>query len=395
MIFITTGSQKFQFNRLLKKVDDLVEKGVITEPVFAQTGYSDYQPVHYQYQDFLNREEFAEKMGQSTIVITHGGTGAIIGAVKKGKKVIAVPRLAKYGEHVDDHQLQLLKQFEEMNLISSCYEIENLEECIKKLPEQQFLAYQSNTQTIIDDIEIFLKETTVSTKKEKVGIKRKIRKYTEYFSTKFKLLLEQKKYTEKGITYKYMLKQASSDVLIVVLSSCTRKGIRARYNYVRTLKNVNANQLFILDDFGKDHRGGYYIGSDFKFEEENVAVNLIKSVIKKTNTGRIIFCGSSKGGWAALNLGLQFEGANIVIGGPQYFLGDYLISSENFDTLEHIIGKKTPEKMEMLNGYLRKRIVENPYKASQRIFLHYSDQEHTYVEHIKDLLEDLKNNNYF
>ena len=36
MIFITLGSQKFQFNRLLKKVDDLIESGVIKEEVFAQ-----------------------------------------------------------------------------------------------------------------------------------------------------------------------------------------------------------------------------------------------------------------------------------------------------------------------------------------------------------------------
>ena len=53
-------------------------------------------------------------MEKANIVITHGGTGAIIGAVKKGKKVIAVPRLAKYGEHVDDHQLQLIKKFDDL-----------------------------------------------------------------------------------------------------------------------------------------------------------------------------------------------------------------------------------------------------------------------------------------
>ncbi|MDY3796626.1 MAG: glycosyltransferase, partial [Agathobacter sp.] len=91
MIFITTGSQKFQFNRLLQKIDELVADGTIKDEVFAQSGYSDYVPKHYEYKDFLNRDEFAQKMGESTIVITHGGTGAIIGAVKKGKKVIAVP----------------------------------------------------------------------------------------------------------------------------------------------------------------------------------------------------------------------------------------------------------------------------------------------------------------
>lgn len=117
MIFITLGSQKFQFNRLLKAVDELVAAGKIKDEVFAQIGYSDYKPMNYKYEQFLDREKFSQVMDKAEIVITHGGTGAIIGAVKKGKKVIAVPRLAKYGEHVDNHQLQLVGQFKELNLI--------------------------------------------------------------------------------------------------------------------------------------------------------------------------------------------------------------------------------------------------------------------------------------
>ena len=156
MIFITTGSQKFQFNRLLKKVDELIADGTIKDKVFAQSGYSEYKPVNYEYKDFMSRDEFAKKMGESTIVITHGGTGAIIGAVKKGKKDIAVPRLAKFGEHVDDHQLQLLTQFDEMNIICSCYDIEDLAGYITKIDSMEFNSYKSNTQVIMDDIEQFL-----------------------------------------------------------------------------------------------------------------------------------------------------------------------------------------------------------------------------------------------
>ena len=59
MIFITVGSQKFQFNRLLRKIDDLIQNGVIAEKVFAQVGYSDYIPRNFAYKQFLDREEFA------------------------------------------------------------------------------------------------------------------------------------------------------------------------------------------------------------------------------------------------------------------------------------------------------------------------------------------------
>lgn len=59
MILVIVGSQKFQFNRLLKKIDELIDKGVIKEKVFAQVGYSDYIPRNFEYKKFLDREEMA------------------------------------------------------------------------------------------------------------------------------------------------------------------------------------------------------------------------------------------------------------------------------------------------------------------------------------------------
>lgn len=157
MIFVTLGSQKFQFNRLLKEVDTLIEKGVITEEVFAQVGYSDYQPKNYKYKQFLDRDEFAEWEEKCDTLITHGGTGAIIGAVKKGKKVIAVPRLAKYGEHVDDHQLQLVEQFDDLNLICSCVDISELDAALNEVKYTIFPHYKSNTYRIVQSIEEYIK----------------------------------------------------------------------------------------------------------------------------------------------------------------------------------------------------------------------------------------------
>lgn len=156
MIFVTLGSQKFQFDRLLKRVDDLIEEGIIKEEVFAQIGASTYIPKHYEYVNFLDREKFAEIMDSCNTVITHGGTGVIIGAVKKGKKVIAVPRLAQFGEHVDDHQLQLLHQFDELGIICACYDLEQLGESYNTAQNTQYRTYESNTAVIIQSIEEYL-----------------------------------------------------------------------------------------------------------------------------------------------------------------------------------------------------------------------------------------------
>lgn len=156
MIFITLGSQKFQFNRLLKAVDKLVANGTITDNVVAQIGYSDYKPQNFGYENFFDREMFAKIMDEAETVITHGGTGAIVGAVKKGKKVIAVPRLSKYGEHVDDHQLQLIEQFKNLNLICGCTDIECLGEALETVDKTQYKSYQGNAERIIENIESFI-----------------------------------------------------------------------------------------------------------------------------------------------------------------------------------------------------------------------------------------------
>lgn len=156
MIFITLGSQKFQFNRLLKAVDEQVVDKKINDQIFAQIGASDYKPRNFKYREFMNRDEFAEMLSRADIVITHGGTGAIIGAVKKGKKVIAVPRLAKYGEHVDNHQLQLISQFRELNLICECYNCDEIWKAIEEVKKIEFESYQSNTKNIVDSIEKFI-----------------------------------------------------------------------------------------------------------------------------------------------------------------------------------------------------------------------------------------------
>lgn len=158
MIFVTVGSQKFQFNRLLEEVDRLIENGNIQEEVFGQIGVSDYKPRNYKYKDFMTQEEFNEYLDRANIIITHAGTGVIVNAIKKEKKVIGVPRLAKYEEHVDDHQMQLIKKFTEMNLIEACNDINDLEAKIKSIKNKNFTKYKSNNDKFLQNIKEYIEE---------------------------------------------------------------------------------------------------------------------------------------------------------------------------------------------------------------------------------------------
>lgn len=156
MIFVTVGSQKFQFNRLLKEIDELIENKTIKEKVFAQIGVSDYKPRNYDYVAFLSQDEFNQKIDEADIVITHAGTGVIVNSLKKAKKVIGIPRLAKYSEHVDNHQIQLIDEFTNLGFIEPAYEVEDIEKALKKIKEKKYNRYISNTDAIIKSIEEFI-----------------------------------------------------------------------------------------------------------------------------------------------------------------------------------------------------------------------------------------------
>lgn len=220
-------------------------------------------------------------------------------------------------------------------------------------------------------------------------------KYIEFFLTKLKILFEQKVYEHDGVKVKYLFKEnKKSDILVIVFSACTRQGIKARYNYVKTLEGTKCSRLHILDDYAADGRGSYYLGVNFTFSEEKATDALIDAMIAMSTPRIVVFCGSSKGGYAALNFGLKRENAYIIAGGPQYFLADYLKGPGENCTYRHIVGEDSEEKTRVINTYLQERIRNNPFIATQKIYIHYSTCEHTYSEHIYSMLEELKSSGY-
>lgn len=153
MIFVCLGTQIFQFDRLTKKLDELVEQGIVTDEIFAQIGAGEYLPKNYEYKKFIDKEEFESYQDKADLVISHGGTGALIGASKKGKNIIAVPRLAKFGEHVDDHQLQVVRVLEKEGYVRAVYDMEKLGEVIIDAldnPIHKIYQRESNIIEIID-----------------------------------------------------------------------------------------------------------------------------------------------------------------------------------------------------------------------------------------------------
>lgn len=134
MIFVTVGSRNYQFDRLFKKLDKLYEDGILTDTMFAQTGASTYKPKHYLFKDFISQEEFLEKVNEADIVVSHGASGSIMKALNAEKKVIAVTRLEKYGEHINDHQIQNNEAFSSNHFVLMAdLELDDLGKCFQKI----------------------------------------------------------------------------------------------------------------------------------------------------------------------------------------------------------------------------------------------------------------------
>ena len=112
MIFVTVGTHEQSFERLVKEMDRLVETGVITEEVFIQTGYTDYEPKFCQWSKLLPYSDMEKYVREARLVITHGGPSSFIMPLQVGKTPIVVPRQAQFDEHVNDHQLTFALEVE-------------------------------------------------------------------------------------------------------------------------------------------------------------------------------------------------------------------------------------------------------------------------------------------
>ncbi len=159
MIFLVLGTHERPFYRLVKEIDKLCLKGKIKEKVIAQLGFTKYsfRAKNVEAFDYLPPERFEEIMKKSKVVITHGGAGTIMLAIRFGKPVIAVPRLARFGEHADDHQLQIVREMSSNGCVIPVYDINELYSAIKKAEKMKIRKITSRAP-IFKIIEKKLKE---------------------------------------------------------------------------------------------------------------------------------------------------------------------------------------------------------------------------------------------
>ena len=146
MVFVIIGTQKQPFNRMIKILNE--SKELINEEVIIQSGYTKVENNKYKSFKFLNESSFEDYIKKADLIITHGGVGSIVNSLKFNKKIIVVPRLSKYKEHMDNHQIEIANKFEKLGYVAVLKENESLDETILDIKDKDFKNYAEDTSYI-------------------------------------------------------------------------------------------------------------------------------------------------------------------------------------------------------------------------------------------------------
>ncbi len=156
MILVLLGTQNNSFHRLLEEIEKLIQKKVIKDEVIVQSGYTKYESSHMKIFGLIPKQELEQYQNKADVIITHGGVGSIISSIKKGKKVIAVPRLHEYSEHVNNHQREIVKLFHNKGYIIGIKEVGELEEALSKLETFTPAKYKQDNTKMLEIISNFI-----------------------------------------------------------------------------------------------------------------------------------------------------------------------------------------------------------------------------------------------
>ncbi len=156
MIIVLLGTFPTAFARPLVEIDRLCREGFIKEKVIVQSGHTQFESEFLEMRPFIAPDELTDLYKEARVVISQAGTGSLIKGLKLNKKIISIPRLAKYGEVVDDHQKEILHEFTQLNYILPWTEDTSLETALNMIENFEPSPYVSTKQKIIDHLEEYI-----------------------------------------------------------------------------------------------------------------------------------------------------------------------------------------------------------------------------------------------
>lgn len=152
MIFVTLGTQDKPFKRLF----DYLEHSNIDDEIVVQNGFTEYKSNKLKLFKYLDKDKFDEYLNKADFVICHAGVGTIVNCLKDGKKVLTVPRLAKYGEHQNDHQLQIANAYYQKGYILVMNDGDDFNKKIEELRHFEPKTFVSNNEIFVNKLKKYI-----------------------------------------------------------------------------------------------------------------------------------------------------------------------------------------------------------------------------------------------
>ncbi len=156
MIFVTLGTQDKGFPRLLEAIEKQIQNGNIKEKVIVQAGLTEYESKNMEIYKLMPMQQFDKYVKECDLLITHAGVGSIMSGLKNNKKVIAAARLKEYGEHNNNHQVQIATEFSNLGYILYLEDFDKLGELLKKSKTFKPRKYENNNKNFVKIIENFI-----------------------------------------------------------------------------------------------------------------------------------------------------------------------------------------------------------------------------------------------
>lgn len=151
-LFVPLGTQKFQFNRLVSALNDLVERGIYKpEEIVMQSSVYEEIPKFTHY-ELIPSSLFDRLIDDAELVITHSGVNSIISCMRRKKPLVIVPRLKMYGEHVDNHQVEIAALMKRKYDVIVVEDLTKLSEAIVEAKHHEYKPWVSHNAELISAI---------------------------------------------------------------------------------------------------------------------------------------------------------------------------------------------------------------------------------------------------
>ncbi|HEY1359989.1 MAG TPA: hypothetical protein VGF21_16935 [Thermoleophilaceae bacterium] len=200
---------------------------------------------------------------------------------------------------------------------------------------------------------------------------------------------------EAATPVKHVLQDADIDAgaLVVAFSGDHPPDVTPRYYNHKALRGLACPRMFVLDDQGPREplpRPCWYLGKDRVFDVAESVLELMTAVTGELGVSRrrVITCGGSKGGWAALYFGARFGAGHAVAGEPQVVLGKHICWS--YPTIAaHVAGDASRESSDFLDGLLFDAFRRSPNPPEVDLFSGRTDYLERDVLPLRDSLDEL------